>query len=413
MAFDLQLSNPMLDPSVIAHRIAPVRFARAVKGVSDKDAPDLDDHGFTIPTRFCAATGPVCGIMQGETVRIKLIRDRLEPTAQLFATTDDDTIAALDFPSPGAPISPNDVPPGHKGDCVYVRGTGTGIADQETRLTIRFGAVDGPVVAELAIRVYQPLIIRVQAHQVSINGTGPAATLATIRSLFKRVDAIYAQAGVRFVVGRNYMTEAVAGFARAGTVTLTGVADQRNAELQTVLRQHFVRRRLNAYFFSHYFDTTNGLTDQVLGIAFSRDDATGNPPNPATGFPGCQAGITVRDTGDPIEAAHTIAHEIGHSLKLQHYALGNGSTGSVNDQREDIWAHRCLMYNIVGLGPSGPAGNKYQSTPARIQVGYGMLASGVPSTGQLLTTKRRAGIQQSDQINVLRRAIRDGSFMPV
>lgn len=428
MPFNLQISNPMIHPAVTPHRIVPIRFARAVKGFSDSSAPDPDDHGFTVPAAFGSARGPVVAVMQGQAIRVKVIRDRLEPGAQLFPSVDDKSIAELQFPLEGNPLDAVDHPAvvvdgieiadARQGDCVYLHGTATGSADTDTKLKIHFNSLSGPVMAEMAIRVYQPLIIRVQPHSVSINGTGPTTGLATVQSLFRRVNHIYAQAGVRFVVNGTMMPEAVGSpggtaFTTAGTATLTNVPDDQNTELQTVLRQNPVANALNAYFFAHYFDTVLGLQDQVLGIAFSRDSARRNPANAATGFPGCQAGITVRDSADPIEAAHTIAHEIGHALRLEHYALGNGSSGAVGDQREDLWAHRCLMYNIVGLVAVAPAGNRYPSSPARIRVGYGNLASGIPSTGQLLTTKRRAKIQQSDQIHVLRQAWRANSYKPI
>jgi hypothetical protein len=418
--FEIRILNPQRNAAIVPQRVAPVRFARAVAGFSDETAPDIDDHAFTLPRQFCTVHGPAVGVMQGDTVRVRVLRDRLEDTALLFATVDDSNIASIDFPVANSPLVPIDVPTRPR-DCVFVKGAATGAAEQETKLSVRFGAANGPIVAQLAVRVYPVLTVRVQAHAVSINGQAPTTTFAQLQQIFddpnrataRDVRGIYAQSGLRFVLQPNLMNEVVNGFARPGTVTLTNVADQQNTELQTVLRQNPVPNMLNAYLIGHYFDTTNGLTDRVLGIAFSTDDASANPPNPLTGFPGCQAGITFRDTPDLLEAAHTVAHEIGHSLRLQHYALGNGSNNSPNDIRHDIWAHRCLMHNIVGLGPGGDAGNRFKSTPARIRVGYGSLANGTALTGQLITTKDRAEIQQSDQVNVVRRAQEAGTCFPV
>lgn len=410
MAFNIQVTNPQLHPGVVPHRIAPVKFARAVSGFADTDAPDLDDRGFAIPTEFCNAHGPVVGITQGKTVRVRVIRDRVEPATQLFATVDSDAIVSLEHPAPGSALNPNDAGT-RLGDCLYLHGAATGSTPQETKIKIHYGAVDGPVLAELAIQVYPEIVIRVAAHAVSINGTGPTMNLANAQNIFRRINRIYAPAGVRFTIPTALLPEAVNGYARAGTVTLTNVADQRNTELQTVLRQGSVAGALNAYFFHHYFDTVSGLQDQVLGIAFSRDDANANPANAVTGFPGCQAGITFRDTVDIREAAHTAAHEIGHSLRLQHY--DNGQDGTPSNIRNDIWAHRDLMHNFVNLITSSTANDTFPNSPARAQVGYGSYSDGRVQAGELLGIKKLAKIRQSDQVNILRRAARSRSYAPI
>lgn len=409
MPFDIQVTNPQRHPRVVPHRIVPVRFARAVTNFANTEAPDLDDRGFVIPQRFCNAHGPVVGVTQNRTVRIKVMRDRIEPTAQLFPSIENTSIAALEHPSPGTALNPNDAG-GRQGDCVYFRG----VAEGETKLKIHFGAADGPVLAEMAIQVYRELVVRVVAHAVTINGTAPRTTLANVQEIFRRINRIYAPAGVRFTIPTNLLNETVNGFARAGTVTLTNVPDQRNTELQTVLRQNPVANALNAYFFRHYFDTTNtsggpgGTPDQVVGIAFSRDDARANPPNAATGFPGCQAGITLRDTNDLKEAAHTAAHEIGHSLRLEHYDNGQG-----NQTRNDIWAHRNLMHNFTNLISTSGANDVFPNSFSRTQVGYGRYNDGRIMTGEFLGIKRIARLRQSDQVHILRQSVRNRTYAPI
>ena len=71
MAINVDPIDPRIHASVVPHRIAPVRFARAVAGFTDSSAPDMDDRGFTLPAQFCSARGPVVGLGQGATIRVK------------------------------------------------------------------------------------------------------------------------------------------------------------------------------------------------------------------------------------------------------------------------------------------------------------------------------------------------------
>ncbi|MFT6908784.1 MAG: hypothetical protein ACJAS1_005488 [Oleiphilaceae bacterium] len=402
MAFDLDVVNQQ--DIELVHRVVPVRFARAVSGRTNKRAPDIDDRGFVAPSRFCSARGPVVGVMKRKTIRIKLIRDRLEPDAKLFVSSEDDSIAAVEFPPTGEAISAVDVPaadpePERKGDCIYIHGASTSRSSQETLLKVHFGSQTGPVLAEIAIRVLPILVVNVQAHSVAINtGTQAITNMASIRGLFSRVNHIYAQAGIYFRLRPNLMNEVLTGFARNNSVTLSNVGDSRNAELQTVLNSNSRKDHLNVYFIRNYVDIapTTPEVNHVLGIAFSSTVAAGNPPSGA--FPGTQAGVTARLDPDVRMMGDTIAHEIGHSLTLNHCRLSGH-----NSEPEDIWSYRNLMYYNTKLdGKSGID-----------SIGYGRLANGDRTNGTLITTKRYSGIRESDQANRLRRACLGGRYKPV
>ena len=405
MAFDLALIYS--ERVSLLNRQVPIRFARAISGFSHRDAPDVDDHGFTSADRYCDARGPVVGICKGKTIRIRVVRDRLEPTSPLFVTSDDETISTIEHPTPGTALNPNDIAatdstPERKGDCIYINGASTSRNTQATRVRVRYGASDGPVLAEIEVRVMPILVINVQAHSVSVNGGAQAlGSIQPVRRLIRRVNHVYAQAGIYFRLRPNLMSERVTGFATANAITLTNTADSLNTELQTVLNQNPARRDLNAYFVPNYFDNVRpagSQWNQTLGIAFSQIQANANPPNAASGFPGCQPGITMWFGPDMKQLAHTTAHEIGHCLTLEHYAMGNGAS-----IRHDLWAHRCLMHNFVNLRTSSTTD----------VVGYGAYADGSRSAGQLIMTKRRRRIPQSDQVARVRRAALRGTYRPV
>ncbi len=414
MAFDVQVVPVASGASV--QRVVPIRFARAVTGgFSDIDAPDLDDRGFVPRNPHGQAHGPAVGIRRNQTIRVRVMRDMIDPAAQLFVTSEDPSIVEVEHPASGSalntadiaevPANPGDptatppVPataatPARPADCIFLKGVSTSGNTAETMVKVRFGSETGPVLGELAVLVYPVLVIRVQAHRVSINGTAAAVTLDQVRSLFRRVNRIYAQAGITFSVQGTLLNETVTGFATAGFVTLPNFNDAGNTELQTVLNQNPDARSLNAYFIPGYRDTTTTppSINQTLGIAFSRDSANANPPSGT--FPGCQAGITMIFQGSMNTLAHTCAHEIGHALRLEHY--NNKNPPGAGDSH--IWGRRCLMHNFVGV--SG------------FNIGYGPNDFG-NSAGQLLSTKKVPRIFQSDQVNTVRRAMLNNSYRPV
>lgn len=432
MPFSLQAIDPAAHPNLVPYRVVPVRFARAIAGFVDDDAPDLDDHGFTAADEYGPAKGPTLalkrgstrgGVVQpGPTVRVKVVRDRIETTAQLFPVIEDTSIAELVFPAAGTALSPADTPaagadPARVGDNVYVRSTSTQRGSVETKLQIHCGAVDGPVMAELTLRVHPVLGISVVAHRVAIGGTAaPTTSLATLRNLFNKVNAIYAQAGIHFNLDGTVLTETINPynmhgladpFQQAGLVTTYH-------EARLVLTMNPVADALNAYFFPDYAATdAAGNAAEIAGTwgwAASRTVRSAVVLT-ATGAQIGQPGITFRDpTGLNLDVmAWTIAHEIGHALTLEHYNNGQRPT----TVRHDIWAHRNLMHNFVDLSATTwPAGNTYPSSSERIKIGYGS-AMGAARPGSSLMIKKRTGrIFQSDQANVLRRAALAGSYKP-
>lgn len=429
MSFDIQLVNPGiglfaqigagLGLTLTPHRIAPVRFARAVTGFADASAPDLDDHGFTL-CEGGVAHGPVLGAVRGQVilgevtsgpeVRVKVIRDRLDAAAKLFATSEQEALVQLVSPQPGDPLDPvGTSDPSRGSDIIAFQSTSKNKdldAVEDCKLFLHHGSVSGPVIAELSVRVYAPRIVPVQVHRVTINGVGPDITLAKLNIVFAHINAIYAQAGVQFIVAQNLLDDSFPEpgddpFKHTGTITLGDVDDAEGDvffEMATVLGK-FVPGKLNVYVAKHL-----GLRqlDDLVGSGVSRATAKDKLKDSRL------VGLMVRESPDLVMALDS-AHEIGHVLGLLHY--GDGQPNK-KDVREDIWAHRDLMYPVDGISPVSPIpDNRFHSSHARIHVGYGTLL-GKTSIGQLFTTKSRAGITQSDQIKTLRTAVKNGDFLP-
>jgi hypothetical protein len=429
---------------VTVHRVAPVRFARAVSGFSDADAPDLDDHGF-LTSDLCSAHGPVVGVMPGHTVRVKVIRDRLAETAWLFPFMEDPSIAEIVHPHQGVPLNPKDHPdevPGHsaqgperKGDCIYIRGKETN-STKMTRLRLHLGSGKKPILAEMAVRVYPRLKVKIKAHWVTIHGEekadfnsspSPLITDPEIRNAFQRVNDVYAQAGIAIELAGDVLRDTVTTviprpgsilaqntpFRRQGTVTIVSDEDESwNLEVQTLFRTKAAPGMLNVYFVGHFFKEEGEETgwDTALGRGYNRtyarisSEILGTPHRP--GWPACGVGLIMVDTLDPKTTAFVLAHEIGHCLGLHHYDVG--------EDREDLWAHRDLMFHRTTLDHGlvfSPSGDK--NTPARQRVGYGTYGSGSIVTGHLLMTRRLKKIEQSNQIAVARKGVLDEEYAPL
>jgi hypothetical protein len=422
MPFPISVLDPFAFPAMTPRRVTLVHFARAVTGFADNEAPDIDHRGSTVRAGHGLARGPVVGLIgnavgvANQNARIRVVRDRVEAAAQLFPELESSADVTITHPPAGQPLSLVDLPasgatPARFADCVHLQAASAGAGDPETKLKIRIGSATGPVIAEMGVVVYAPKTMFVQVHKVTINGppnavtpAPAAATLsdADIRTIFDRMDKIYTQAGMRVTLRANFLAETVNGYTEQGTVTLSAVSDSRNIELQNVLNQNPEPNSMNAYIFNQFRDTLQpaGSDLNVQGIAFSRTQANANAPvGPFPAFPGTQAGFTLAANPDLFLAAHTAAHEIGHSLDLTHY-------GGRQPEIDEIWSNRNLMVNTVNMLADGRA---------VANVGYGSFNDGTLRSGSWLGTKSitAASLSQADQINLMRAAHGRDSFKPV
>lgn len=414
-----------------AHRVVPVRFARAVTdgpqlkeklpGVGELYSPDLDDHGLLVAGGTCTARGPVLGLTSkvvdinkaAPFIRIRVIRDLIASDAPLFPTVDDPTVAQILFPKPGIAVATADRPaipgePPRKADCIDLQAVANPAAPQMTLLKLHFGAPAGPVVAEMTLRVYKPITVRVKPHLVNINpvagsvNNGPITwNLARVDRLFENIDAVWVQAGIRFVVvadtdaagARVIRQDNITHFFKKDTVEI----ENNNArEFFRILKLNPERDMLNIYFVQA-FSERHRPTD-TTGLTSSRQDTRGTTAGASLG----RAGTAVVDEADDVVATTLIAHEIGHAFTLDHY-----DSKDPPHVRNDIWAHRCLMHNFTNLVVNPPA-----ETAVRTQVGYGTDTNGDANTGQLIMTKKRKEIRQSDQVDRARKGAETKQFAP-
>jgi hypothetical protein len=326
--------------------ICPLRFTRAVTGAAVIDAPEVDDRGFAMGARpgtwgSSPARGAMVGVTEGDTVRIKLLREDIDDTAPLFATSTDTNCAQVMAPAGGGPI-PNDGILSIKGVRDY--------ASRPVSIQVRLGSTSGPVLGEIEPHIFQLRRLRVIAHLVTINGTATARTAASLVSVFQTVNTIWRPLGIEFVYDpAQTRTETITGFSVAGQITTRGSAStpghtgnvtQDHAELSRVLNLRPVANHINMYM----------VVNINEAVAFTWENTIARP----VGY-----GMAIRD--DAID--QTFAHELCHYLDNPRHAQDGDAPGNPGPAHQDMWARRRLMWTPFIYPATGIA--------HRDDVGYG------------------------------------------
>lgn len=353
--------------------IVPLRFARAVSGNPVADAPEVDDRGFAMGARpgtwgQSRARGSMIGITEGDTVRVKLLREDIDDTAPLFATSTNTGIVEVVDPPGGGPIPGSGV--------FSIRGI-RDVANSPVAVQIRLGDASGPVISELEPHVFQLRELRVRVHLVSINGTATGRTAAAVTGLFDDVNAIWRPCGIQYT-SLEFVNTVVNGFAVAGQVTtnLSATPPTWN-EFSRLINTNFSRTRINIYCVPQ--------ANEWRGLTFDNDVR-----RPAGGVTATSEGygIVVVDAAD----ANDFAHELGHYLDLDDHTDDLGGS----QFRFDMWARRCLMFRF------NPYGDVTTATPAqpahRNNIGYGPSARGA-----LITVKDLPGDTRDNELAKSRR----------
>jgi hypothetical protein len=313
--------------------IVPIRFTRAVNGAPVIDAPDVDDRGFAMGTRAGSwgnsnCRGAMVGIQEGDTVRVRVLREDIDAGAPLYVTSSDTAVVQVVAPVGGGPLPANGI--------FSIKG----VKDYKSRpvkVEVRLGAAEGPIIGELEPHVFRlRSTLRVLVHFVTINGTPPANNLASVQALLTQVNAIWRPAGIQFQNPPSTRNEVINGFATAGEMTtnLSGAPPSWN-EFSTIVNTHPSHTRINIYCVK--------TANEVNGLTYDNDIARPN------GY-----GIVIPDAA----SAYDLAHELGHFLDLDRHADENAAGNSIH---QDMMSLRRLMYS--GWPPAAPA--------HRNNVGYG------------------------------------------
>ncbi len=338
-------------------RVVPITWRRAVTGDPDMDAPDIDHRGFAAPY-----PGSVTGVQAGRTVRVTMIRRRVDTTANLFVTSSDTAVLRIVEPADGR------VPPEVLPD-IHFQGVDGGANKREARIEIRLDSATGPVIGVLFVWVFRPLDVDLTPHMITVAGPGgaaPVAPIANLNAIMTLVRAVWIHSGVTFSVGA----------AQAKTISLatSGIVSDNPfpGEIRTLLANNWpdgtpnwVPNTINAYFVPQIG------TGGTLGYGFSRSSFAAR----GLANPGILLGDRTAGGGrnGVIHWANDLAHEVGHFFTLWHPEQVQPPV-----ELEDTWSRQRLMHNFNGMRGPNPwpafTGNPpvaFQFRPRFSDAGYG------------------------------------------
>jgi hypothetical protein len=313
--------------------IVPLRFARAVTGAPVIDAPEVDDRGFAMGNRpgtwgSSDARGAMMSIAEGDTVRVKVVREDIDAGAELFVTSNNTAIVTVEGSAGPLPASGE-----------FSLRAAVDVKNTPVKIQVHLGAVGGPVLGELEPHVFQLRQLRVRAHLVTINGTPTVRSAADLTPLFNDANVIWRPAGIEFIYREADTLVDPINLAVAGQVT-TNLPNA--AEFDRVIGLRPDRTAINVYF-AH-------ASNEWLGLTTANDF---NPHGIAIVDQLTLGGTTFNSN------SNDLAHELGHFLDLPLHAGENAASVHF---RHDIFSERRLLFE------NNPFSDPL---PHRGDVGYG------------------------------------------
>lgn len=344
------------------HRVVLVRFERAKVGDPDIKIPQPDDRAYGSPER-----GPIFGVLQGDTVKVRLRREEIGTDAPLFVSSSDEKVFTVEDPSP------NKLLPDAVTMDIKIKGVGGG-TPKKAKLEVHYATaksspLKGPTLHEATIWVWHPpLDLRVTPHLVTIErATGPAphpalGSTADVEKILEVAKAIWRPCGIRLI--KEATKPERIPLATEGVIIKDYATTRGGGEIDRVLSLNNVPHTVNAYFFRRF------STDGTLGVGISSESQKtyGLSNNGILLADIAMSGTKVM-THDVQWSGNDLAHEIGHFLTLAHVEKQNASSA-----RNDTWSRRSLMHPTNGLvAPYNP----FQQ-----DIGYGTVTSAGVTSGR-------------------------------
>lgn len=376
------------------HVVVPLRVVRAITGVTEADAPDVDDRGWVMGTRpgtwgETELRGPMVGLMVGGgPVRLRVVREDLDDTAKLFIKSTKPDLVAVTEPTNGGPLPADGV--------FKIKGV-KDVANQGVAVQIRLGSADGPVLGEIEPHIFNPLRIPIRPHFVRIDAgtvTGDVPD-QPIQRIVDRMKAIWKPCGVELTWDGTTVTDTIR-LAVANQVKLDGPDPFGEPKLVLGLQRKRLNlpasqrdRQINWYIIGSF----STATTVGLGIHRALADQLSTDPGIFTTADG------VDNDAEFERVARTVAHEIGHFFTLAHVQNRNADNAV-----QDTYGMRQLMFPLSFFDAVTGVGS-LTKVPRRQEVGYGDLVRGC-----LITLKNHSGHATDGECATARKAISENRW---
>jgi hypothetical protein len=268
------------------------------------------------------------------------------------------------------------------------------------KIQVYFGAWNGPIIGEIKVKILPLLQVCIFIHIIDIkNAAGSTVvnkwTVKSAEKLIGDINANWASAGIEFAVSGSKTYSVIGKY--PGKITNEfddATKTYKKTEFYPLWKNHNIKKRINIYFanelLDEYIDASGNIvrTDtNTAGYALSRSLAG------PTGY----VGVCIRFDNDMPTLARTVAHELGHILKLTvHPHAHSDDNGTPTPFRHDIWSRSRLMAKYI---------HYYDNPPNRVwqDTDYGKKGN-LLNSGSLITIKKLKMDGTDDELSIARTA---------